>query len=291
MNANLIDGRHIANHLLTTLQHKVKFLQQNHNISPGIAVLLIGNNPASELYVNNKIKVANQIGINNFLFRLPSDSIEKNIITKIETLNNDPKVHGILVQLPLPENLNTYNIINAINPAKDVDGFHSINIGKLVTNHEGLVAATARGCLKLIKSVKSDLSGLKAVVIGRSNIVGKPVAHLLLNEDCTVTIIHSKSNHIDSEISNADIIVVAIGSPKFLGKDLVKKDAIIIDVGINRDEISNEIIGDVDFIEVSKLASYITPVPGGVGPMTIACLLENTVIAACSGKNIDYKSL
>ena len=279
----VIDGKEFARKLTETIANEVAQLKENYHITPGLAVIQMGEDPASSVYVRNKISKTKEVGMNSFEFMMPENTQQRNLITKIESLNNDPKVHGILIQLPLPAHIDEKLILNTINPAKDIDGFHVVNVGKLVTGQDGFVPCTPLGCMMLIKSIRADLTGLKAVIIGRSNIVGKPMASLLLNENCTVTIVHSRSLDLQLECQQADILVVAVGKPKFINADWIKKDAIVIDVGINRitgEDGKNKLIGDVDFTSASTVASAITPVPGGVGPMTIACLLKNTVKAA-----------
>ena len=289
MTARIIDGKLIAQKLREELAEKVKHLKHRYMVTPGLAVLLVGNNPASEVYVNNKIKACQEVGINSFEYRLPHDALQKHIIAKIEHLNNDPKVHGVLIQLPLPEHVDTEEVMEALSPEKDVDGFHVNNLGKLMTGQkDGFVACTPLGCLHLIKQVLPQLSGKKAVVIGRSNIVGKPMAQLLLQENCTVTMVHSKTRDITRETKEADILVAAIGSPLLVDRHWVKEGAVVIDVGINRVESEGRqiLVGDVAFRDVRNIVSAITPVPGGVGPMTIAYLLANTFKAACIQRRI-----
>lgn len=285
----VIDGKKIAKEFRERIKLSVDWLKAHHYITPGLAVVMIGEHPASQIYVRNKVKFSQEVGMNSFEHFLPSNITENNLINKIEYLNNDPKVHGILVQLPLPKHINAKSIINAINPHKDVDGFHVQNIGKLVTGQDGFVSCTPQGCLKLIKKIEPNLQGLKAVIIGRSNIVGKPMAHLLLNENCTVTIAHSKTRNIAAECKTADILIAAVGHPQLVKKDWVKPGSIVIDVGISRiiqPKGIYKLVGDVDFNQVKDLVRAITPVPGGVGPMTIACLLNNTLISAYMTKGI-----
>jgi len=282
--AKIIDGKAFAADLRGRIKKAVLELKEKTvGKIPGLAVVLVGNDPASEVYVRNKSKQAAEAGMNSFDFVMPSSVSEDELILKVEELNNDETVHGILVQLPLPKHIKESAVINAINPDKDVDGFHVINAGKLATGQKGMVPCTPLGCLMLLKNQLGSLEGKNAVVIGRSNIVGKPMAALLLQESCTVTVVHSKTKNIEDMCHNADIIIAAVGRPKMLKKSWVKKGAVIIDVGINRieEEGKTKLVGDVDFEEVKKTASAITPVPGGVGPMTIACLLRNTVTAFC----------
>lgn len=270
-----IDGKATAESLRTEIATEVKKLK----IKPGLAVVLAGENPASQVYVKNKAKMTAEVGMQSFEHRLPAETSERALIRLVEQLNNNPAVHGILVQLPLPPHIQEAAVIEAIAPEKDVDGFHVVNSGKLATGQDGLVPCTPLGSMILIKqALGNDLSGKHAVVVGRSNIVGKPMAALLLQESCTVTIIHSKTKNPEKIAAQADILVAAIGKPKFITKDWVKAGACVIDVGINRDE-NNKLCGDVDFENVKDIAGFITPVPGGVGPMTIACLLKNTLTA------------
>ena len=289
--ATIIDGKAIAASQRAIIAKQVAFLKQKHKLTPGLAVILVGEDPASHVYVKNKTVQVGEAGMNSFQFTLPVDTPQKNLIAKIESLNNDPKVHGILVQLPLPAHIDEKAIINTISPAKDVDGFHIQNVGKLVTGQkDALVPCTPIGCVILIKSILGDnLSGLKAVVIGRSNIVGKPMAHLLLQENCTVTMAHSKTKNLDKECLQADIIVAAVGIPELVKGSWIKTGAVVIDVGMNRQsgkDGKTKLLGDVAFDEAMKVAKAVTPVPGGVGPMTIACLLKNTVKAACEQRHI-----
>ncbi len=288
----IIDGKLFAENLRKRIATQVNILKEKHRITPGLAVVLVGADPASQVYVRNKGKQTKEVGMNSFEFALPADIGQKQLLARIEQLNKDPKVHGILVQLPLPADIDEVTVINAILPEKDVDGFHPVNIGRLVTGqNNGTVPCTPLGCLMLIQDVLgNDLSGKKAVVIGRSNIVGKPMAQLLLNASCTVTVVHSKTKNIKEECRNADILVAAVGRPEMVRADWVKPGAVVIDVGINRLtslEGKDRLVGDVAFEEVKNVASAITPVPGGVGPMTIACLLQNTLKATCIQKNID----
>ena len=271
----IIDGKKTAAELREELKKKVTELKSKYNAVPGLTVILIGEDPPSKIYVKNKEKSAIEVGINSEVIRYPVNVEEKVILNKIKELNNNDKVSGILVQLPLPKHINKRKVIETIVPNKDVDGFHPINVGNLSSGYDSSIPCTPLGCYLLLKKVEKNLNGKHAVVIGRSNLNGKPMAQLLLKENCTVTITHSKTKDLKAECNRADIIIAAVGRPKLVKRDWVKKDAIVIDVGINK--IDSGLVGDVDFDEVSKVAKAITPVPGGVGPMTIACLLSNTV--------------
>ena len=271
----IIDGKKTAAELREELKKKVTELKSKYNAVPGLTVILIGEDPPSKIYVKNKEKSAIEVGINSEVIRYPVNVEEKVILNKIKELNNNDKVSGILVQLPLPKHINKRKVIETIVPNKDVDGFHPINVGNLSSGYDSSIPCTPLGCYLLLKKVEKNLNGKHAVVIGRSNLNGKPMAQLLLKENCTVTITHSKTKDLKAECNRADIIIAAVGRPKLVKRDWVKKDAIVIDVGINK--IDSGLVGDVDFNEVSKVAKAITPVPGGVGPMTIACLLSNTV--------------
>ncbi len=277
--AEIIDGRALAKKLRMSIARHVEVLIGDHKVMPGLAVVLVGEDPASVIYVNNKKKAAAEAGIRSFEHRLPKKTSQDELLKLIGNLNANKKVHGILVQLPLPKQIDTDTILRMIDPVKDVDGLHVENIGRLVSGQSGLVPCTPMGCLALIKSVEKNLTGLHAVVIGRSNLVGKPVAQLLLRENCTVTMCHSRTPQLSHIARQADILVVAAGQAGLVKADWVKPGAIVIDVGINHTE--KGLCGDVDFADVAKVAGYLTPVPGGVGPMTIACLLGNAVIAAC----------
>jgi methylenetetrahydrofolate dehydrogenase (NADP+)/methenyltetrahydrofolate cyclohydrolase len=281
----IIDGKAFAAGLSARVGSQVATLRQEHGITPGLAVVLVGENPASQVYVRNKNKQCMGAGMNSFEHRPPETISEAELVALVEELNQDPKVNGILVQLPLPEQISSHAIISSIDPAKDVDGFHTTNAGLLAVGGQGMVPCTPLGCMMLIKDVLGDdLSGLRALVLGRSNIVGKPMAHLLLGEHCTVTIAHSRTRDLPEECRRADILVAAVGRPQMVKGDWVKPGATVIDVGINRietDEGKTKLVGDVDFESAHARAGAITPVPGGVGPMTIACLLLNTLTAAC----------
>ena len=281
----IIDGKAFAASLRARVTGQVTRLKREHGITPGLAVVLVGEHPASQVYVRNKNKQTKEAGMNSFE-HCPSDSIdEAGLVALVEELNQDPKVNGILVQLPLPPQASSQAIIGSIDPAKDVDGFHTTNVGLLAVGGDGLVPCTPLGCMMLIKDVLGDdLSGQRALVLGRSNIVGKPMAHLLLGENCTVTIAHSRTRDLPEECRRADILVAAVGRPRMVKGDWVKPGATVIDVGINRigtDDGKARLVGDVDFEAARAHAGAITPVPGGVGPMTIACLLLNTLTAAC----------
>ncbi len=275
MTAQIIDGKAIAAQLRSDLKQQVKSM----NITPNLAVILVGDDAASHVYVRNKAKAAKECGIHSTTQILPSNTTQTQLLERIEQLNFDANTHGILVQLPLPKHIDSTFIINAIAPQKDVDGFHVINAGKLATGQDSLVACTPQGCLILLQSVHKLLAGKHAVVIGKSNIVGRPMAQLLLNAGCTVTICHSKTNDVATECRRADIVIAAVGRPLMVKGDWIKQGATIIDVGINRTD-TGKLVGDVEYDEAAKVAGAITPVPGGVGPMTIACLLANTVKAA-----------
>ena len=293
MTANIIDGKAFANDLVSKLAIKVKLLESKHQFKPGLAVVLVGNNPASEVYVKNKIRQTENSGMISIEHRLPESTSQQDLLSLIKELNSDNSIDGILVQLPLPKQIDENSVINAISAEKDVDGFNVINAGLLATGGNGLIPCTPLGCLLLLQDNLNDLTGKNAVIIGRSNIVGKPMAQLLTQSHCTVTIAHSKTVDLENVCKNADIIVAAVGRPQFVPGKWIKKGAIVIDVGINRlppvdgRNGKGKLVGDVDFESASKNASAITPVPGGVGPMTIACLLKNTLTAACKRRNID----
>ena len=271
----LIDGKKIAAELREELRQEVAELKSKHNKVPGLTVILIGDMAPSQIYVRNKEKSANEVGLKSEVIRYPETVEEKTVLDKIEELNKDENVSGILVQLPLPKHIDKQKVIETILPGKDVDGFHPMNVGNLSSGYESSVPCTPLGCYLMIKKIEPNLSGKKAVMIGRSNLNGKPMAQLLLKENCTVTITHSRTKDLKAECLEADIIVAAVGIPELVKADWVKKDTIVIDVGINKTD--KGIVGDVAFDEVSKVAKALTPVPGGVGPMTIACLLKNTI--------------
>ena len=271
----LIDGKKIAAELREELRQEVIELKDKHNKIPGLTVILIGDMAPSQIYVRMKEKAANEVGLKSEVIRYPEAVQEKTVLDKIEELNKNESISGILVQLPLPKHIDKQKVIETILPGKDVDGFHPMNVGNLSSGYESSVPCTPLGCYLMIKKIEPNLSGKKAVMIGRSNLNGKPMAQLLLKENCTVTITHSKTKDLKAECLEADIIVAAVGIPELVKADWVKKDSIVIDVGINKTD--KGIVGDVAFDEVSKVAKALTPVPGGVGPMTIACLLKNTI--------------
>ena len=271
----IIDGKKVAAELREELKKKVTELKSTYNAVPGLTVILVGEDPPSKIYVRNKEKSANEVGINSEVIKYPENVEEKVLLNKIIELNNNNNVSGILVQLPLPKHIDKRKVIETMNPKKDVDGFHPMNVGNLSSGYDSSIPCTPLGCYLLIKKIEKNLNGKHAVIIGRSNLNGKPMTQLLLRENCTVTITHSKTKDLRAECSRADIIIAAVGRPKLVKGDWVKKGAIVIDVGINKTD--SGLVGDVDFDEVSKVAKAITPVPGGVGPMTIACLLNNTV--------------
>ena len=280
--SSVIDGKQFADDLCEKLKAEVTELEAQHQLLPCIAVVLVGEDPASQVYVRNKVRRCEQLGIRSIEHRLGDDTTEEALLALIDEINNDSAVHGILVQLPVPEQINDKAVLAAISPAKDVDGFHVENVGALTVGENQMVPCTPLGSLMMLQDRLGDLSGKHAVVIGRSNIVGKPMALLLLQQSCTVTIVHSRTKNIEALCQQADILVAAVGRPHFVKADWVKPGAVVIDVGINRIEQDGKsrLVGDVDFDAVSEVAAAITPVPGGVGPMTIACLMYNTVVAA-----------
>ncbi len=285
MSAKIIDGKGIAADWRGKVADAVHRLTRDRGIIPGLAVVLVGNNPASESYVASKMKMTVGSGMRSFDHRLPKETSEAELLALIARLNADPTVHGILVQLPLPSQIDPHKIIAAVDPAKDVDGFNPVNVGRLCAGLPALAPCTPVGCILLAKTVQPSLVGLEAVVIGRSNIVGKPLAQLLLAENATVTVAHSKTRELAAVCRRADLLFAAVGRPEMVRRDWVKPGATVIDVGVNRVTEAggrSRIVGDVAFAEVSEVAGAITPVPGGVGPMTIACLLANTVRAACA---------
>ena len=271
----LIDGKKEAASLRLSLREEVKELKKKFNNVPGLTVILIGELAPSQIYVRNKEKSAKEVGLNSDVIKYPENVDEKTVLKKIKDLNENKLISGILVQLPLPRHIDKKKIIESISPSKDVDGFHPMNVGNLSSGYDSSVPCTPLGCYLLLKKVEPNLNGKKAVIIGRSNLNGKPMAQLLLKENCTVTITHSKTKNLKSECLEADIIIAAVGIPRLVKGDWVKKGSIVIDVGINKTD--KGIVGDVDFEEVSKKAKALTPVPGGVGPMTIACLIKNTI--------------
>jgi methylenetetrahydrofolate dehydrogenase (NADP+) / methenyltetrahydrofolate cyclohydrolase len=294
MTATIIDGKGIAADLRGRVADAVHRLVRDRGITPGLAVVLVGNNPASESYVGSKVKMTAGSGMRSFDHRLPQATSEAELLALIARLNTDPTVHGILVQLPLPAQIDPHKIIDAIDPAKDVDGFHPVNAGRLSAGLPALAPCTPVGCVLLAKSVQPSFASLEAVVIGRSNIVGKPLAQLLLAENATVTVAHSKTRDLPAVCRRADLLFAAVGRPEMVRRDWVKPGAVVIDVGINRVPAADgksRIVGDVAFAEVAEVAGAITPVPGGVGPMTIACLLANTLRAACGLAGLTPPSL
>jgi methylenetetrahydrofolate dehydrogenase (NADP+)/methenyltetrahydrofolate cyclohydrolase len=288
MAANIIDGKAFAATVREKVAGHVTRLKEEHGITPGLAVVLVGEDPASQVYVRSKGKQTVEVGMNSFEHKLDAATSEADLLALIDQLNNDPTVHGILVQMPLPKHLDEDLVINSIAPQKDVDGFHISNVGLLSTGQKSMVPCTPLGCLMMLRDYYGSLSGLDAVVIGRSNIVGKPMAQLLLGESCTVTIAHSRTKDLQDVVRRADIVVAAVGRPEMVPADWIKEGATVIDVGINRIERDGKkkLVGDVDFASCAERAGAITPVPGGVGPMTIACLLANTVTACCRANNL-----
>ena len=294
MATSIIDGKDYASVLRGKLKIAVNDLKEKYKIVPGLAVVLVGNDPASEIYVRNKGIQTKEAGMNSFEYRLPENTSEDDLLAKVEELNTDKSVNGILVQFPVPKHMEQQKIIERIFPSKDVDGLHPVNSGYLASGLKGLVPCTPQGAALLIKDSLPSLSGLHAVIVGRSNLVGKPIAQLLLKENCTVTICHSRTKNLQETCLSADILVAAVGIPELVKGDWVKDGAVVIDVGINRlpapekGEGKTKLVGDVDFEGAKNRASSITPVPGGVGPMTIACLLLNTLAATCTQNNIDF---
>ncbi len=282
MTAKIIDGKAFAESLRGRLAAEVAELRSRHGLQPGLAVVLVGENPASQVYVRNKAKQTVEVGMASFEHKLPATTSQAELLALVARLNADPQVNGILVQLPLPKQIDPQAVLDAIDPAKDVDGFHVVNAGRLATGGQALVPCTPLGCLMLLKYRLGELAGRRAVVVGRSNIVGKPMAQLLLAESCTVTIAHSRTRDLASECRRAEILVAAVGRPEMVRGDWIQPGATVIDVGINRVERDGKtrLVGDVAYEEAVKVAGAITPVPGGVGPMTIACLLQNTLTAA-----------
>ena len=293
MSATIIDGKAFAATVRAKVKDHVTRLVSDHGITPGLAVVLVGEDPASQVYVRSKGKATHEAGMKSVEHKLDVDTSEADLLALIDDLNKDATIHGILVQLPLPGHLNEDLVINSIDPAKDVDGFHISNVGLLGTGQKSMVPCTPLGCLMMLRDHHGSLSGLDAVVVGRSNIVGKPMAQLLLGDSCTVTIAHSRTKDLPEVVRRADIVVAAVGRPEMVPGDWIKPGATVIDVGINRidapekGEGKTRLVGDVDFTSASAVAGAITPVPGGVGPMTIACLLANTVTACCRANGLD----
>jgi len=288
--ATIIDGKAFSAKLRAGIARKVEILKRDHSLVPGLAVVLVGEDPASQVYVRSKGKQTAEAGMNSYEHKLPADTGEDELLKLIEQLNNDPLVHGILVQLPLPGHINEEAVINSVAADKDVDGFHLSNVGRLSIGAKGIVPCTPLGSIMMLKDHLGDLSGKKAIVVGRSNIVGKPMAALLLAESCTVTIAHSRTQDLPGECRQADIVVAAVGRPEMVKGDWIKPGATVIDVGINRiekEDGTTKLVGDVEFSTAVEVAGAITPVPGGVGPMTIACLLHNTLQQACRLNGIE----
>ncbi len=277
--AELIDGKKVSQHIREEVAREVQELRTETGTTPGLAAVLVGDNPASEIYVRNKRKACEQVGIYSEEYRLSNETTQNELLSLIDKLNEDKKIHGILVQLPLPEQIDSTKILRSVSPSKDVDGFHPENVGLLVEGNPRFISCTPNGIMKMLDFYDIEIKGKEAVVVGRSNIVGKPTAVLLLHRHATVTICHSRTIRLDEVTRRADILVAAIGRPHFITEDMVKEGAVVIDVGINRNS-EGKLIGDVDFEKVKEKASYITPVPGGVGPMTIAMLLWNTLESA-----------
>ncbi|HQU67856.1 MAG TPA: bifunctional methylenetetrahydrofolate dehydrogenase/methenyltetrahydrofolate cyclohydrolase FolD [Albidovulum sp.] len=288
MTATIIDGKAFAAKVRAEVAEHVARLKEERGLVPGLAVVLVGENPASQVYVKSKGKQTVEVGMASFEHKLDRDTSEADLLALIDRLNADPAVHGILVQLPLPSHLNSELVINRIDPAKDVDGFHISNVGLLGTGQKSMVPCTPLGCLMMLRDHHGKLAGMEAVVVGRSNIVGKPMAQLLLGDSCTVTIAHSRTKDLGEVCRRADILVAAVGRPEMIPGDWVKPGATVIDVGINRIERDGKqvLVGDVDYAGAAKVAGAITPVPGGVGPMTIACLLANTLTACCRANGL-----
>jgi len=292
MSAKIIDGKAFAAKVRAQVAAHVARLKDQHDIMPGLAVVLVGEDPASQIYVRSKGKLTVEVGMKSVEHNLAADTSEADLLALIDALNNDPAIHGILVQLPLPGHMSSDLVINSIDPAKDVDGFHISNVGLLATGQKSLVPCTPLGCLMMLRDHLGALSGLNAVVVGRSNIVGKPMANLLVRDSCTVTVAHSRTREIEALCRGADILVAAVGRPEMIRGDWVKPGATVIDVGINRIDAPEKgagktrLVGDVHFESAARIAGAITPVPGGVGPMTIACLLANTLTACCRANGL-----
>ena len=290
MVAQIIDGKLFSKKLRKQVSDHVNVLKAENNITPGLAVVLVGEDPASQVYVRSKGKQTIEVGMNSYEYKLSEDTTEADLLELINRLNLNNDVHGILVQLPLPGHINADVVINSIDPEKDVDGFHISNVGLLATGQKSMVPCTPLGCLLMLKNFHGSLTGMDAVIIGRSNIVGKPMAQLLLNESCTVTITHSRTKQLEEAVRCADIVVAAVGRAEMVKASWIKPGATLIDVGINRVKASDgstRLVGDAEFSSCSEIAGAITPVPGGVGPMTIACLLANTLVACCRKYGLD----
>ena len=288
--AHIIDGKQFAANLRGKMTKQIATLKAQHDIVPGLAVVLVGEDPASQVYVRNKGKQATECGINSIEHKLDESTGEEVLLNLIADMNQDPAINGILVQLPLPKHIDADKVLNAIDPAKDVDGFHPINVGLLSTGGKGMIPCTPLGSLMMLQDYHGDLTGMNAVVVGRSNIVGKPMFNLLLQQSCTVTVAHSRTKNIEEVVKAADIVVAAVGVPELVKGSWIKPGATVIDVGINRittDEGKTKLVGDVEFDSAVEVAGAITPVPGGVGPMTIACLLYNTMVAACRHNSVE----
>lgn len=290
MSATIIDGKAFAANVRGQVAEQVARLKAEHGITPGLAVVLVGEDPASEVYVRNKGRQTVEVGMHSVEHRLEASTSQQDLLTLIAELNADPSIHGILCQLPVPDHIDGDTILNAIDPAKDVDGFHISNVGLLGTGQKAMVPCTPLGCLMMLRDHHGSLSGMDAVVIGRSNIVGKPMAQLLLGDSCTVTVAHSRTRDLAATVRRADIVVAAVGRPQMVPGEWIKPGATVIDVGINRvpgEGGKSRLVGDVDFASAAGVAGAITPVPGGVGPMTIACLLANTLTACCRAHGIE----
>ncbi len=288
--ATIIDGKAFSANLRGEIARKVEIIKQKHSLTPGLAVVLVGEDPASQVYVRSKGKQTQEAGMNSYEHKLEASTSQGDLLALIDQLNNDPDVHGILVQLPLPDHIDEEAVINSISVDKDVDGFHLSNVGRLSIGADGIVPCTPLGSLMMLKDHLGDLSGMKAIVVGRSNIVGKPMAALLLKESCTVTIAHSRTRDLPGECRQEDIVVAAVGRPEMVKGDWIKPGATVIDVGINRiekEDGTTRLVGDVEFGSAAEVAGAITPVPGGVGPMTIACLLHNTLQQACRLNHVE----
>ncbi len=294
--AKIIDGKAFAAGVRERVKSAVDMLKADHGLTPGLAVVLVGEDPASQVYVRNKGKQTLEAGMNSYEFKMPATVSQDELLAKVKELNEDPAVHGILVQLPLPDHMDDQAVITAIDPDKDVDGFHLVNVGRLAVGaRDGLIPCTPLGCVLMLKDhFGGSLSGKRAIVLGRSNIVGKPMFNLLLQESCTVTVAHSRTEDLPGECRRADIVVAAVGRPEMVTGDWIKPGAVVIDVGINRidkPDGGTRLVGDVDFESAKAVAGAITPVPGGVGPMTIACLLRNTVTACCQQNGIPEPAM